>query len=140
MTFGRLDGESQWRTDQVPTRGTCRVTIDKIAIDWSARPVAAAVQGEWFDALQPPTLSLKTEQHHKLVAVAGHTEATLIDAVGEAVPGATCWVDVDGQRVEGRTDDDGVFVARHPRAAVTCDVSFPEYDGSICVGVSPQPG
>lgn len=129
----RLDDDSKWRADDIPTRGTCLVQLDKIAIDWSERPVAPPDDGTWIDALAPPTLRLSTARHHRLVAVAGRTQIQLLDATQRPVRRAKCSVSVGGRDVSGATDEHGVFIVRHPRAAQQCVVTFVDYDGSACV-------
>ncbi|MBL4687079.1 MAG: hypothetical protein JKY37_20960 [Nannocystaceae bacterium] len=133
--FQRLDDDSRWRADDIPTRGMCLVQLDKIAVDWTTRPVAPAVEGTWFDALAPETLRLSTARHHRLVAVAGHTEIQLLDATENPVRHAKCSVAVGGQEVSGSTDEEGLFSVKHPRAAKQCVVTFVDYDGSAVLGL-----
>ncbi|MBL4687273.1 MAG: hypothetical protein JKY37_21935 [Nannocystaceae bacterium] len=129
----RLDGDSRWRADDIPTRGVCLVQLDKIAIDGTTPPGATTVGGTWIDALAPGIVRLSTARHHRLVAVAGRTEINLVDVADQPVRRARCSVAVSGREVSGSTDEDGIFIVSHPRAAQKCVVTFVDYDRSACV-------
>lgn len=130
LRSGRLDGESSWRADDVPTRGACTLKLAPIAIDWNNRTFGPPATGVWIDAHRREPIELRTESHHRLVAVGGRTEIQILDATRTPMEGVRCTVTASGRDLQGNTDDEGVFVAIHPRSADECTVTLTQLDAS----------